>query len=213
MVVKPVLGKRRRGSKGPHHNLPHYRAEFDGVGSDRVQWTPYDEEEEEVDEDEGEPVVIRHMDWDQIEAHFAGQSRLPLICFDICEYQLSDRVLRQFGLRPCIPTAPVDMTTYRVPKQRFRAENWMAVWFVEIAQWRRFCDRPDIALCYDILYTTEDAYMDWYMEVSRRRIGRPKPVPESDYASRELFDKYEAFQLVSVLLSRILRLSSYNYLL
>ncbi|XP_063936158.1 protein MAIN-LIKE 1-like [Daucus carota subsp. sativus] len=183
VVVRLVLGKRRRGSKGPHHNLPHYRAEFDGVGSDRVQWTPYDEEEEEVDEDLGEPVVIRHMDWDQIEAQLAGQSRLPLICFDICEYQHSDRVLRQFGLRPCIPRAPVDMTPYRVPKQRFRAENWMAVWFAEIAQWRRFCDRPDIALCDDTLYTTEDAYMEWYLEVSRRGIGKPKPVPQPDYAS------------------------------
>uniref|UniRef100_A0A162A2F6 Ubiquitin-like protease family profile domain-containing protein n=1 Tax=Daucus carota subsp. sativus TaxID=79200 RepID=A0A162A2F6_DAUCS len=100
------------------------------------------------------------------------------------------------------------MTTYRVPKQRFRAENWMAVWFVEIAQWRRFCDRLDIALCYDILYTTEDAYMDWYMEVSRRRIGRPKPVPESDYASRELFDKYEVFQLIEASIDLVWQLDA-----
>ena len=91
--------------------------------------------------------MIPHLDWDQIEAQFAGQSRLPLLCFDICEIQHSDRVLRQFGLRPCIPRAPVDMTAYRTPKQRFRAENWMVVWFAEIGWWRRFCDRPDIALC------------------------------------------------------------------
>nr|XP_017256075.1 PREDICTED: serine/threonine-protein phosphatase 7 long form homolog [Daucus carota subsp. sativus] len=131
VVVKPVLGKRRRGSKGPHHNLPHYRAEFDGVGSNRVRWTPYDEEPEEVYGDEDEPPVIPHLDWDLIEAQFAGQSRLPLLCFDICEFQHSDRVLRQFGLRPCIPRPPVDMTAYRKPKQRFHAENWMAVWFAE----------------------------------------------------------------------------------
>ncbi|WOH06406.1 hypothetical protein DCAR_0625832 [Daucus carota subsp. sativus] len=130
---KPVLGKRqrRRGSKGPHHNLPHYRGEFDGVGSDIVKWTPYAHfeaavecEPEEGDRVEGEvPAVGLHLDWNIIEAQFAGQSRLPMICFDICEYQHSDRVLRQFGLRPCIPRPPVDMKKYRMPKLKFHACN------------------------------------------------------------------------------------------
>ena len=105
-------------------------------------------------------------------------------------------------MKPCILRAPVDMTVYRRPKQRFRVENWMVVWFVEIGQWRRFCDRPDITLCDDTGYTS-DAYMDWYQEVSRRCVGKPKPEPESDYASREFFDNYEAFQLVSVQLYKI----------
>ena len=39
---RDVPRKRREGKTGPHHNLPHYRSEFDGVGSDVVQWTPYD---------------------------------------------------------------------------------------------------------------------------------------------------------------------------
>lgn len=60
--AKAVLGKRRRRAKGPHHNLPHYKSEFDGVGSDRVLWTLYahfeDHLEVAVDEgDEGEATV------------------------------------------------------------------------------------------------------------------------------------------------------------
>ncbi|KAK1400672.1 hypothetical protein POM88_000277 [Heracleum sosnowskyi] len=52
-VDKVVLGKwpRRHISKGPYHSLPHYRGEFDGVGSDSVQWTPYDHFHESDEED------------------------------------------------------------------------------------------------------------------------------------------------------------------
>ena len=35
------LGKRRHTTKGPHHILNHYRAEFDGVCSDIVEWMLY----------------------------------------------------------------------------------------------------------------------------------------------------------------------------
>lgn len=41
MGEKNVLGKRRLRVKEPHHNLRHYRAEFDGVRSNIVDWRPY----------------------------------------------------------------------------------------------------------------------------------------------------------------------------
>lgn len=42
-------------------------------------------------------------DW---EAHFAGLARVPLLCYDIVEYQHPERVLRQFGLPQGIPPPP-----------------------------------------------------------------------------------------------------------
>ena len=50
----------------------------------------------------------------------------------------------------------------------------MAAWFVEIGQLRHFCDRHDITLCDDTCYTSENSYMDYYLEVSGRRVGKPK---------------------------------------
>uniref|UniRef100_A0A161ZMY4 EF-hand domain-containing protein n=1 Tax=Daucus carota subsp. sativus TaxID=79200 RepID=A0A161ZMY4_DAUCS len=59
---------------------------------------------------------ISAEDW---EARYAGLARVPLLHYDIVEYQHSDRVLRQFGLRQPIPPSPVSMTRYRQEKEAF----------------------------------------------------------------------------------------------
>ena len=40
------------------------------------------------------------------EAYLAGRCCVPLICFFVVEWQLPGRVLRQFGFRQRVPSAP-----------------------------------------------------------------------------------------------------------
>ncbi|KAK1386419.1 hypothetical protein POM88_014597 [Heracleum sosnowskyi] len=194
-VDKVVLGKRPRRhiSKGPHHSLPHYRGEFDGVGSDRVQWTPYDHFHESDDEDvDGDG----YMYWDDYEGFYAGSARLPLIHYDIVEYQHSDRVLRQLGLRQGIPRSPVDMTQYRKAKQSFVTWDWRSVWFAEIGEWLRFSASPSDCVFDDSHFVSDVEYGAWYTEISRLRVGKPQPHPKPEYSTRELFNNLKAYELI-----------------
>ena len=63
-IGKDVLGKRREGKTGPHHNLPHYHSEFNGVGSEVVEWTPYKnfEEADVVGEEGDEGMNMQFME-------------------------------------------------------------------------------------------------------------------------------------------------------
>lgn len=83
---KVVLGKRswREGGKGPHHSLPHYRGEFDGVGSDIVEWMPYGDFDD----------MDLELDWEDYEARMSGLARVPLLHYEIVEYHHHDRLLR-----------------------------------------------------------------------------------------------------------------------
>nr|XP_017250727.1 PREDICTED: serine/threonine-protein phosphatase 7 long form homolog [Daucus carota subsp. sativus] len=193
-----VGGKRKRVRRdsraAPHHSLPHYRGEFDGVASDVVSWTPYSEFHEMEGDSDGDHDISAE-DW---EARYAGLARVPLVHYDIVEYQHSDRVLRQFGLRQPIPPPPVSMTRYRQEKEAFHYTDWRAVWFAEIGEWERFVDHPEVVVAQHSLDTDDTGYLDWYEHISRRRVGKPQPVPQPQYSTRELFDNLQAFQLVSL---------------
>ncbi|WOH04457.1 hypothetical protein DCAR_0623866 [Daucus carota subsp. sativus] len=166
----------------PHHSLPHYRGEFDGVALDVLSWTPYSEFHEMEGDSDGDHDISAE-DW---EARYAGLARVPLLHYDIVEYQHSDRVLRQFGLRQPIPPSPVSMTRYRQEKEVF------------LIQWERFVDHPEVVVAQHSLDADDTGYLEWYEHISRRRVGKPQPVPQPQYSTRELFDNLQAFQLVSL---------------
>ena len=77
----------------------------------------------------------------------------------------------------------------------------MSTWFAEIGQWRRFCERPTSALVDDSEFVSEEAYMEWYSEIAKTRVGKPQPEPLPRYTSRELFPNMEAYNLVSILIT------------
>ncbi|XP_074326727.1 uncharacterized protein LOC141664672 [Apium graveolens] len=112
----------------PHHNLPHYGSEFNVVAGDIVAWMSYahfhkveEDLDSDVDWDSDGDHDISAEDW---VARFFGFSRVPVLCYDIVEYQHSDMVMRQFGLRQGIPRSLVTMTEYRMPMIPFSPYDW-----------------------------------------------------------------------------------------
>lgn len=69
------------------------------------------------------------------------------------------------------------MTEYRKPKLTFITFDWMAVWFTEVGEWRRFYDRPTSVVVDDSDSVSEELYMEWYADITRMRVGKPQPEP------------------------------------
>ncbi|KAL8102798.1 hypothetical protein AgCh_027358 [Apium graveolens] len=125
IVVKSKRATGRRNIILAHpHSLPHYRGEFDGVAADIVAWWTQYAHFHEVKEDSNEDHNISAEDW---EAHFFGLVRVPVLCYDVVEYQHFDRVMRQFDFRQGIPRSPVNMTEYRKPMIPFNPYDWRGI--------------------------------------------------------------------------------------
>lgn len=100
------------------------------------------------------------------------RTRAPLICFDVVELHLPDRVLRQFGLLQLIP-AGVDTNDALHKKDRRAKSNWMSVHSTHLQEWSRRealvvqgapSEGPSPSL---------HEYMAWYRRITRRLISRP----------------------------------------
>lgn len=90
--------------ENPHHHLVFYWVEIECMEAGEVNWRPYDRFDE-------------HLGWDFFEARLAGSARVPLIHFDIVEYQMPDRVMRQFDQKQSIPEPAQDMIDLRAQKK------------------------------------------------------------------------------------------------
>nr|XP_040258570.1 serine/threonine-protein phosphatase 7 long form homolog [Aegilops tauschii subsp. strangulata] len=75
----------------PHNaGTEYYRNQIDLIREGAVHWQPYDDLLEQI------PIQVHDdSDW--------WFSRVPLMHFWIVEFHYPDRVMRQFGLRQCIP--------------------------------------------------------------------------------------------------------------
>jgi len=98
----PAYGKKwygthryRDSAHGGSLGIRPVRLELQCLVPERVEWTPYD-------------ALIKENRLSQItlDQWFYGLYRGPLVCFWIMEHHYPDRVLRQFGQMPLIPTDP-----------------------------------------------------------------------------------------------------------
>ena len=64
------------------------------------------------------------------------RTRSPLICFDVVELHLPDRVMRQFGLEQSVPQA-VDTSDALHKKDRRGQSNWEFRHSIHVQEWNR----------------------------------------------------------------------------
>ncbi|KAL3637178.1 hypothetical protein CASFOL_019477 [Castilleja foliolosa] len=145
---------------GPTSNrdVVFYRKALDSLKPTDVEWCPY--------------ANISHtvIPEDILNQLILGQSKTMLICFDKAERHLPDRCLRQFGMRQTVPeevqrwerkTRGVDGGVDLSGKMEAELNEWMN---------RR----------YYIVEAEEDhdegEYMNWYLRITRRLVGRPIPI-------------------------------------
>lgn len=58
-------------------------------------------------------------------------------------------------------------------------------------------EHPEVVVAHRSHSVDDTGYMHWYTDISRLRVGKPEPMPQPKYSTRELFDNFQAYQLVS----------------
>lgn len=157
----------------PQRDLAFYRSELDLLDRDIVVWRPY------LDLPPGLPEVCRF-------GHHVGRARVSLICFEIAEMHVPDRVMRQFGYHQHIPE-PVERYERGEVGRSFRKRNWGDLQESYIQQWNARMmliqePRPET--------TTMDDYWRWYWQITRRwiiqRVEHPLAYAPSSVFEREM---------------------------
>ena len=100
--------------------------------------------------------------------HEIWRSRCPLICFDIVELHLPDRVMRQFGLERVIPHACDTQPQLPAIDRRIGDKNYVIRHRSHVDVWNDRASR----LVQGDNYTDQSsgAYMNWYRRISILRL-------------------------------------------
>ncbi|WVZ82016.1 hypothetical protein U9M48_029333, partial [Paspalum notatum var. saurae] len=157
----PPIGFRWVGARPQSENatrcLKQYRDELNLQRVDQVKWEPY----LLIESSTLPPLCTKDADlW---------LTQAPLINFPIVEMYLPERVMRQFGLRQCIPPPfrPTLQSLHRISRRGRERENWEETHHEYIQEWearrqRIFRDTEQ----YDP--SSYDEYLRWYSGATRR---------------------------------------------
>ena len=110
------------------------------------------------------------------------RARVPLICFEVVESHLPDRVMRQYGLRQLVP-GPCDTSVFlHGIDRRGKAEtNWELEHWRYIELWNGRLDMVHEGDPVDDDMDLHDPYMVWYRRVTRRFINPSFTPPSTHY--------------------------------
>ncbi|KAG9446760.1 hypothetical protein H6P81_012888 [Aristolochia fimbriata] len=161
---------RRTNATNPDGNLVLYRTELDHQRSYQVNWKSY------LDLMQRLPAIC-------VEGRRIWLSRTPLICFEIVELHVLDRVMLQFGGEQVTPPEDVDHVT-RISRKGQAGEDWTLYHRDYIARWEA---RAEYVVMGSRAHTTRHApsdYMRWYLGATRRFIAPPPTEPAMVYRPR-----------------------------
>lgn len=144
------------------HVLRTFRDQLDQQQPGQFRWMPYDEDEA----------------WAELPSYCTAgagvwMAEVPLICFEIVEWHLPQRVMRQFGMRQDIPRyRDTEVGLHGISRSGKVGIDWSARHERYLRRWRRrlhYVIRADPQHPADI----SREYRSWYWRVTRRIINPP----------------------------------------
>ncbi|KAK1400980.1 hypothetical protein POM88_000585 [Heracleum sosnowskyi] len=114
-------------------------------------------------------LLTYHGMFDFVMIQNYGRSLVPLICWGTIEYQMLDRVLRQFGMLQHIPEALVNMNNLRKAKVPFKPVNYRSTYSKYVAEWNLLVNEGVGIVRADLQNVGE--YLSWYWGITKLRIG------------------------------------------
>ncbi|RVW28833.1 Serine/threonine-protein phosphatase 7 long form-like [Vitis vinifera] len=138
------------------------------------------------------PIVVPHVLWEpytaDLIAHLPAicqadeeiwRTMSPLICFDIIEWHIPERVLRQFRMQQGIPLpCLIDMELHLVDRRGRHQYDWVTFHAQYISLWATRSERIATAPLAITTMSFYDPYMQWYRRITRRLIA---PVLHRDH--------------------------------
>ena len=113
----------------------------------------------------------------------------PLICFDIVEYHLPDRVMRHFGFNQTIPLpCSTSDSLHRIDRRGAKNKNYVKIHAKYLEEWNKREDRVVGGTLAKGQTTTLDAYLAWYRTITKLIITPPdqeRPSTKYQPASNE----------------------------
>jgi len=121
-----------------------------------------------------------------------------LICFDIVEMYLPDRVMRQFRLRQHIPTqCDTSVQLHRTDRRGKGDVSWAIQHGSYIALWDRRLDNVVNGQPFEGTMDYHDPYMVWYRSITRLYINPNYTPPSTHY--QPTFDSITGYVSVIML--------------
>ncbi|XP_020254351.1 serine/threonine-protein phosphatase 7 long form homolog [Asparagus officinalis] len=182
----------------PARQLDFYRNELDRMKIFQMEWESYTQFLPQLP-----PICTEYQ--------VVWRARVPLICLEIVEMHVPDRVLRQYGLAQHVPQFVEKIE--RKAKKGGQQINWMIVHQAFIHKWndRHFCIVNQIEPT-----PRESDYYTWYWDITQRWILHSTTIPvesQRGYVPRGI-DKRElvsAIDEVQTLVNRGLELARAGY--
>ncbi|RVW77286.1 Serine/threonine-protein phosphatase 7 long form-like [Vitis vinifera] len=150
------------------HLLPDEALPIDPLGHKwRVLWEPYTAD------------LIAHLPAICQADEEIWRTMSPLICFDIIEWHIPERVLRQFRMQQGIPLpCLIDMELHLVDRRGRHQYDWVTFHAQYISLWATRSERIATAPLAITTMSFYDPYMQWYRRITRRLIA---PVLHRDH--------------------------------
>ncbi|GFS35190.1 hypothetical protein Acr_00g0038310 [Actinidia rufa] len=151
------------------HVVRVYRDQLDRLRPDEFTWRSYDD------------IMHELPDYCRV-ASDIWVSRSPLVCFEVVEWHLPDRVCRQFGLRQIIPVAANTSPELHGIDMRGRARtDWTQLHGEYIDHWHHRREYLVVGVIDAAAMRYDDPYMVWYRRITRTLVGNPAHRPTSGY--------------------------------